>query len=48
VVPIGTRAKAYEASHKEMDIWENKLSLLGDKKVWLKRSIGREVLNAKR
>jgi len=48
VVPIGTRANSYEASHKEMDIWENKLSLLGDKKVWLKRSIGREVLNAKR
>jgi len=51
VVPIGTRANAYEASTKETDIWENKLSLLGDTKVWLKRSstktLGREARNAK-
>ena len=37
VVPIGTRANAYEATPKEIDIWENKLSMLGDTKVWLKR-----------
>jgi hypothetical protein len=47
VVPIGTRENHYETTPKEMDIWENKLSLFGDKKVWLKRSMGREVLNAK-
>lgn len=50
VVPIGTRANTYEASHKEIDVWENKLSGLGNRKVWLKKSsakaLGREALNA--
>lgn len=50
VVPIGTAENHYEATHKEIDVWENKLSMLGDSKVWLKRSgaqaLGREALNA--
>ena len=37
VVPIGTAENHYEATPKEIDVWENKLSLLGDMKVWLKR-----------
>ncbi|WP_373032515.1 DUF2868 domain-containing protein [Sulfurovum sp.] len=37
VVPIGTAENHYEATAKEIDVWENKLSLLGDMKVWLKR-----------
>ena len=50
VVPIGTAENHYEASDKEIDVWENKLSMLGDMKVWLKRSsakaLGREAVNA--
>jgi len=50
VVPIGTSDNHYEASHKEIDVWENKLTMLGDSKVWLKRSSAkvqsREALNA--
>ncbi len=37
VVPIGTRENHYEVSDKEIDIWENKLAILKDMKVWLKR-----------
>jgi hypothetical protein len=37
VVPIGTAENHYEATPKEIDVWANKLSLLGDMKVWLKR-----------
>ncbi len=37
VVPIGTVENQYETSDKEVDVWKNKLSLLGDVKVWLKR-----------
>ncbi len=39
IVPIGTAENHYEASSKELDVWENKLSRLGDRKVWLKRSV---------
>ncbi|GIT99208.1 DUF2868 domain-containing protein [Sulfurovum sp. TSL1] len=50
VVPIGTAENDYEASAKEIDVWENKLFGIGDRKVWLKRSgtdaVGREVENA--
>ncbi|MCO4845738.1 MAG: DUF2868 domain-containing protein [Sulfurovum sp.] len=50
VVPIGTVENHYEATPKEIDVWENKLSLLGDVKVWLKRSsakaLNREAENA--
>lgn len=50
VVPIGTVENHYETTPKEIDVWENKLSLLGDVKVWLKRSsakaLSREALNA--
>ncbi len=50
VVPIGTAEHHYDASTKEIDIWENKLSILGETKVWLKRSDtevqGVEVLHA--
>ncbi len=49
VVPIGTVKNHYEATPKEIDVWENKLSLLGDMQVWLKRSstkaLSREVEN---
>lgn len=49
VVPIGTAENDYEASAKEIDVWENKLSGIGDRKVWLKRSgtqaAGKEVEN---
>ncbi|MBT8347990.1 MAG: DUF2868 domain-containing protein [Sulfurovum sp.] len=51
VAPIGTVENHYEATPKEIDVWENKLSLLGDAKVWFKRASAkapsREVLNAK-
>lgn len=51
VVPIGTVENHYETTPKEIDVWENKLSLLGDAKVWFKRASAkapsREVLNAK-
>lgn len=50
VVPIGTVENHYETTPKEIDVWENKLSSLGDEKVWLKRSsakaLSREALNA--
>jgi hypothetical protein len=50
VVPIGTVENHYETTPKEIDVWENKLSLLGDTKVWFKRSsakaLSREALNA--
>ena len=38
VVSIGTADNQYEASAKEIAVWENKLSLTEDEKVWLKRS----------
>ena len=38
VVPIGTVENHYDTTDKEIDVWENKLSMLGDRKVWLKRS----------
>jgi len=38
VVPIGKVENHYEATPKEIDVWENKLSLLGYMQVWLKRS----------
>lgn len=37
VMPIGTKKDDYEASNREIDVWENKLSLLKNVKVWLKR-----------
>ena len=37
IMPIGTKENAYEANPKEIDVWENKLSLLKNMKVWLKR-----------
>ena len=50
IVPIGTVENHYETTHKEIDVWENKLSLLGDVRVWLKRSsakaLNREAENA--
>jgi hypothetical protein len=38
VMPVGTIEDLYEARDKEIDVWENKLSLDEDEKVWLKRS----------
>lgn len=38
VVPIGTIENHYETTNKEIDVWENKLFLLRNDKVWLKRS----------
>jgi hypothetical protein len=37
IMPIGTKENTYEANSKEIDVWENKLSLLKNMKVWLKR-----------
>jgi hypothetical protein len=37
VMPVGTKENAYEAATREIDVWENKLSLLHNNKVWLKR-----------
>jgi hypothetical protein len=37
VMPLGTEKNGYEAADKEIDVWENKLSLLQHMKVWLKR-----------
>ena len=37
VMPLGTKKNGYEASDKEIDVWENKLSLLQNIRVWLKR-----------
>jgi len=50
VMPVGTVENNYETSNKEIDVWADKLSLLDDAKVWLKRSSAqtpsRETLNA--
>ena len=50
VIPVGTRENHYETTDKEIDVWDNKLFLLRDEKVWLKRSnakaLSREALNA--
>ncbi|UPT77984.1 DUF2868 domain-containing protein [Sulfurovum sp. XGS-02] len=50
VAPVGTAENHYEASPKALDVWENKLSMLSDRKVWLKRSgteaPGKEAHNA--
>mgnify|MGYP001812360759 FL=1 len=37
IMPIGTKKNAYEAADKEIDVWDNKLTLLKNMKVWLKR-----------
>lgn len=37
VMPVGTAKNLYKATNKAMDVWENKLSLDEDEKVWLKR-----------
>lgn len=51
VMPVGTTEDLYEARDKEIDVWENKLSLDKEVKVWLKRSVakaaGRGAENAK-
>jgi hypothetical protein len=36
-MPIGTKKNSYEAADKEIDVWDNKLTLLKNMKVWLKR-----------
>ena len=50
VMPVGTTENLYQATSREIDVWENKLSLDEAVKVWLKRSSakaqGREALNA--
>ena len=38
VMPVGTTENLYKAKEKEIDVWENKLSLDEEVKVWLKRS----------
>ncbi|MGB5506516.1 MAG: DUF2868 domain-containing protein [Sulfurovum sp.] len=37
VMPIGTKKNNYASVDKEIDVWENKLSLSKNMKVWLKR-----------
>ncbi|MEN8304608.1 MAG: DUF2868 domain-containing protein [Campylobacterota bacterium] len=37
VMPIGTKKNDYDAIDKEVDIWDSKLSVLKNMKVWLKR-----------
>jgi len=37
VMPIGTKKNGYDASDKEIDVWDSKLSVLRNMKVWLKR-----------
>jgi hypothetical protein len=37
IMPVGTKENAYEANPREIDVWENKLSLMKNMKVWLKR-----------
>jgi hypothetical protein len=37
VMPIGTMENYYEVTDKEIGVWENKLTLLKNMKVWLKR-----------
>jgi len=50
VCPIGTLEDKYETEAKEVNVWARKLSMFGNKKVWLKTSsakaLGREALNA--
>ena len=50
VMPIGTTENLYQATSREIDVWENKLSLDEEVKVWLNRSsakgLGREAENA--
>ena len=37
VTPVGIAENSYRATAKEVDVWEGKLSLLKNEKVWLKR-----------
>ena len=37
VMPIGTKKNEYKAAEREVDVWDNKLTVLNNKKVWLKR-----------
>jgi len=37
VMPVGTTENLYHATSREVDVWENKLSLDEEVKVWLKR-----------
>lgn len=37
VTPVGTIENSYSATAKELDVWERKLSVLKNEKVWLKR-----------
>ena len=37
IMPIGTKKNDYEAMDKEIDVWDSKLSMLQNMKVWLKR-----------
>lgn len=37
VMPIGTQQNGYQAADKEIDVWESKLTVLNNMKVWLKR-----------
>lgn len=37
VVPVGTLENQYRATPKELDVWDRKLSLLHNDKIWLKR-----------
>ena len=37
VMPIGTTENLYQATSREIDVWENKLSLDEEVKVWLRR-----------
>ena len=37
VMPMGTKKNNYEVADKEIDVWDNKLTLLKNMKVWLKR-----------
>ena len=37
IMPVGTVENHYATNKKEIDVWDNKLSLLENSKVWLKR-----------
>lgn len=37
VAPVGTQKEGYKASAKAVEIWKNKLSLLKEDRVWLKK-----------
>lgn len=37
VAPVGTVEKGYSTSVKDLDVWDRKLSVLNNEKVWLKR-----------